>query len=469
MSTDSTWQAACASNGSAVTSKASIAGRLGTFTDDDSSLVRARRRAAEGGIWRGRNDRWCTGGARRYSPAMTTTAARRVEPALLVILAGVVAALHVGKLPPAIPVLRDALGLTLVQAGFLLSLVQLAGMTTGVAFGVVADSLGSRRSMTLGLALLAVVSALGGFAQGVAPLMLLRAVEGFGFLLVVLPAPGLVRSLVEPQRVSAMIGLWGAYMPLATALALLLGPLAIATIGWRGWWWTLAALSAAMAGWLRHALPAGAGAAEVATSSPWLSRLRQTLASPGPWLVAMSFAMYSGQWLAVIGFLPSIYIQSGIAGPVAGVLTAAVAAVNMVGNIGSGRLLQRGVAPARLLTIGFATMGLAAAATFAGSDEAGLAPALRYGAVLLFSGVGGLIPATLFALAVRLAPSEGTLSTTIGWVQQWSALGQFAGPPLAATVASLAGGWQWTWGVTGACSLVGLLLTLLLGRLSSRR
>ena len=81
--------------------------------------------------------------ARRYSPAMTTTAARRLEPALLVILAGVVAALHIGKLPPAIPVLRDALGLTLVQAGFLLSLVQLAGMTTGVVFGVVADGLGS--------------------------------------------------------------------------------------------------------------------------------------------------------------------------------------------------------------------------------------------------------------------------------------------------------------------------------------
>jgi CP family cyanate transporter-like MFS transporter len=29
----------------------------------------------------------------------------------------------------------------------------------------------------------------------------------------------------------------------------------------------------------------------------------------------------------------------------------------------------------------------------------------------------------LFALAVRLAPNEGTLSTTVGWVQQWSALG----------------------------------------------
>ena len=179
--------------------------------------------------------------------------------------------------------------------------------------------------------------------------------------------------------------------------------------------------------------------------------------------------MYSGQWLAVIGFLPSIYVQSGIAGVAAGVLTATVAAVNMAGNIGSGRLLQRGVAPSRLLAIGFATMGLGATATFAGSADAGLAPALRYAAVLLFSGVGGLIPATLFALAVRLAPSEGTMSTTVGWVQQWSALGQFAGPPLVAAVASTTGGWQWTWVVTGACSMIGLSLTAVLGRLSARR
>ena len=401
---------------------------------------------------------------------MAIAPARRADPALLVILAGVVAALHIGKLPPAIPVLRDALGLTLVQAGFLLSLVQVAGMSLGVVFGVVADTLRSRRSMTLGLVLLAIVSALGGATQGVAPLMLLRAAEGFGFLLVVLPAPGLVRSLVEPRRASAMMGLWGAYMPLATALALLFGPLAIAAIGWRGWWEALAALSAAMAMWLRRVVPADARPTAAASPPlPSLARLRMTLAAPGPWLVALSFAMYSGQWLAVIGFLPSIYVQSGITGAAAGVLTAAVAAVNMAGNIGSGRLLQRGVAPSRLLVIGFATMGLGAAATFAGGGDAGLAPALRYGAVLLFSGVGGLIPATLFALAVRLAPGEGTLATTVGWVQQWSALGQFAGPPVVAAVASSAGGWQWTWVVTGACSVAGLVLTVGLSRLSAQR
>ena len=109
-------------------------------------------------------------------------------------------------------------------------------------------------------------------------------------------------------------------------------------------------------------------------------------------------------------------------------------------------------------------MALAAVAAFAGGPGEGLAPALRYVAVLLFSGIGGLIPATLFTLAVRLAPGERTLSTTVGWVQQWSSLGQFVGPPAVAWLASRVGGWQLTWLASGACCAAGLALTAALRR-----
>jgi MFS family permease len=375
----------------------------------------------------------------------------------------------VGKLPPAIATLQQALGVTLVQAGFLLSLVQLAGMSLGVAFGVLADGLGLKRSMVIGLALLALVSAAGGAVSDVPLLMLLRAAEGLGFLLVVLPAPGLVRRLVVPGRLNVMLGLWGAYMPLATALALLLGPLLIAALGWRAWWWTLAAISAAMALWLAHAVPAVAALPQSAPAASgltlaWTTRLARTLAAPGPWLVALTFALYSGQWLAVVGFLPVIYTAAGLSAALTGVLTALAAGVNMVGNIAAGRLLHRGWPAPRLLRAGFVVMGLAAAITFAGAAGEGAPPWLRYLSVLAFSMVGGLIPGTLFALAVRLAPGEAMLGSTVGWVQQWSALGQFAGPPLVAWLASSVGGWQFTWIATGACSLLGLALSVPIAR-----
>ena len=219
----------------------------------------------------------------------------RIEPALVVIAAGVCAALHVGKLAPAITTLQAELSLTLVQAGFLLSLVQGAGMLLGLVFGALADGLGARRSMVLGLAMLALASAAGGSVAGASALTLLmacRVAEGFGFLLVVLPAPGLVRALVPPARVAAMLGVWGAYMPLATALALLLGPLCISAFGWRVWWWALALLSLLALLGLRHAVPAPqAGPAATPTALPLRLRLRLTLAAPGPGWVALWFAM----------------------------------------------------------------------------------------------------------------------------------------------------------------------------------
>ena len=379
---------------------------------------------------------------------------KRMDPALVVVLAGVSAALHVGKLPPALPVLRDALDLTLVQAGFLLSLVQLAGMSLGLAAGLAADRIGLRRSMVCGLLVLGLASVAGAWAQGPASLFALRALEGLGFLLASMPAPALIRRLVAPQRVSAMLGLWGAYMPLGAALALLCGPPFIAAASWPAWWVLMGALSLAMAGWVVAVVPADATAVPVRVGS-WTQRLQRTMSARATWLVAVSFALYSGQWLAVIGFLPSIYAQAGLTSSVTAVLTALAAAVNIAGNVAAGRLLQRGVAPQVLLYAGFTAMACGASAAFAPWGDG---PVLRYGAIVLFSMLGGMIPSTLFSLAVRFAPGDDTVAATVGWVQQLSSLGQFAGPPLVAWVASAAGGWHWTWAVTGGCCAAGLVL-----------
>lgn len=383
---------------------------------------------------------------------------KRIDPAAIVILAGISAALHIGKLPPALPVLRESLHVTLLQAGFLLSIVQVAGMTLGLAMGAAADSLGPRRTMVLGLAILSAASFAGGAAHSAAALLALRAVEGVGFLLASLPAPGLIRRLVEPARLNATLGLWGAYMPFGTATALLFGPAVIAAIGWSGWWWLLGSLSLVMAAVLWLAVPASADRRSAATPSNAAGRIVRTVRAPGPWLASLAFSVYSAQWLAVIGFLPTIYAQAGLPAAYVAFATALAAAVNMVGNIGSGRLLQHGVPAPRLLQCGFIAMAVGAVVAFAPwtASTAPAAAVARYLGVLLFSAVGGLVPGTLFSLAVRVAPDDSTVSTTVGWMQQWSAFGQFAGPPLAAWAAARAGSWNFTWTITGAFALGGM-------------
>jgi MFS transporter, CP family, cyanate transporter len=387
------------------------------------------------------------------------------DPSRLIVAAGIVAALHVAKLPPAVPALQEALQITLVQAGFLLSMVQLAGMSLGVACGAWADGLGARRSMCIGLLLLAGASLLGGFAQGFVMLMGLRALEGFGFLLAVLPGPGWLRRVAAPHKLNAALGAWSAYMPAATALALLVGPVFTTRLGWRWWWWGMAALTALMA-WAVARLPMPPEHGAATDEASFLQRLLETLRAPGPWLVAGIFALYAFQWLAVIGFLPTVYRQSGFSPAATGLLSAGVAAVNIAGNLGAGRWLQRGVPPARLLRTGLLMMALAAIGLYAGSAAQGLPPQLRYFCALAFSLCGGLVPATLFALSLRVAPRPQLSSSTVGWMQQGAAMGQFCGPPLVAWVASLSGGWQWSWVVTGSAALLALVLVAPLRRLT---
>lgn len=394
--------------------------------------------------------------------------ARIPAAALAVVVAGVAAALHLGKLPPAVPALQASLGIGLVEAGFLLSLVQVAGMTLGIVVGLAADTIGLRRSMLAGLVVITGASVLGGLvgsmgesgSRAIHLLFALRALEGFGFLLAVMPGPGLIRAMSQPGTEKAALGLWGAYMPLGVALALLLGPALIAWAGWPGWWWVLSLVSAAAAAWVALAVPVDAKHPAAVAHENGSNRLLDTLRASGPWTLALAFAVYSAQWMAVIGFLPAIYTDAGVPGAWNAALTALAAAMNIVGNVAGGRFLQHGIAPERLLRWGFVVMALGSVAAFAqigqAADAASLPPALRYLAICMFSLGGGVVPATLFMLAVRLAPGPSTVSTTVGMMQQASSLGQFIAPPVVAWIAHRFGGWQWTWVVTLACSLAGM-------------
>lgn len=391
-----------------------------------------------------------------------------MRAACWILAAAIGAALHIGKLPPALPVLERDLGVTLVQAGFLLSMVQFAGMLLGLLTGLAVQRVGLRRSMVAGLFVLAAASGLGALAHSAAWLLVTRALEGLGFLWVVLPGPGLLRMFVPTRRINRMMGIWGTYMPLGTSLALLLGPwvmlLGSPDSGWRWWWCILSVVALGFALALIRRVPSdrlqpGAPAVPV-TALAGKGLLRLTLGSGPVWLLALSFGMYSGQWLAVVGFLPSIYAKAGIAATVAAWLTALAASFNIIGNVVAGRLLERGTAAVALLATGFIVMGSGAMMAF--STDIG--PWWKYAAVLAFSAVGGLIPGTLFSLAIRLAPGPKAVATTVGWMQQWSSAGQFFVPPLMAWVAVSAGGWQWTGWVSASFCVFGLVLAALIKR-----
>ena len=392
-----------------------------------------------------------------------------ISPEWVILFAGIIAAFHVGKLAPAIPVLQAEMGISLVEAGLLLSLVQLVGMSSGVFWGFSIGRFGLRRAVMTGLGVLTLASFISGFFTSSTLLLISRAVEGMGFVLVVLSGPGLMRALVPAERLNISIGWWGAFMGLGAGGAMLLGPILLDYLHWSYWWWISALITLLTLGWVKEVIPSSVDLdtrAEVQTGllAHLLESLGQVLRKSGPWLLAVMFAAYSGQWLAVIGFLPTIYNDAGISGLAVAMLTALVAMINAGGNVLGGRLLHLGWQPERLLMIVFFLMGVMTWVTYSPLFVGMLG--LQFAAVLIFSAVGGIIPAILFALAVQRAPRADLVPVTIGWVQQMSAFGQLSTPPLFALVATWVGGWHLTWVMTASLSILGILLAW---RLSSVR
>ena len=384
--------------------------------------------------------------------------------AWLIIAAGTVAALHVGKLPAALPVLQAQLHISLLQSGFLLSAVQGSGMLLGLLIGQWVDGRGLRRCMIGGLILLTLASAMGAATAGwsqwtIWGLMMTRLVEGVGFLLTVLPGPALLRRTLAADRLTPFLGYWGTYMPTGMSLALLLGPLWLQHADWPSWWWCFSLASAVMAWAMQRWIEPDPLPGPMGVGSGMWTRVRSTLQAKGPWIIALMFGVYSAQWLAVVGFLPSIYAAAGVQGAALAVLTTTASAANIMGNIMSGQLLGRGWSERATLLTGYVAMALGSWLAFDLRTEHW--PVLRFAGILLFSALGGLIPGTLFTLAVRLAPGPHLVGSTVGWMQQISAAGQFIGPPLAAALAMAVGGWQMTWCFTLLCGLGGIALTAL--------
>ncbi|WP_037808328.1 CynX/NimT family MFS transporter [Streptomyces sp. NRRL F-2580] len=378
---------------------------------------------------------------------------------IAIVSAGVAAGLQVWKLPPALPALRHDLSLTLVQAGTLLGVIQLAGMLGGLAVSLLAELIGERRCLSGGLVLLFLGSAGGCFAWSAAPLLASRAVEGAGFILVAVTGPGLIRRSTPPGRLTTAIGFWGAFQGIATFTGLIAGALVLQVVPWRVWWWAMAVLALAPLPWVLARVPRDqAGGARGAVAA--LTRIGRTVRSPGPWTAGLVFACYTLQWMAVVGFLPTIYRDSGMTGVWPGVLSAVVGAVNAIGSVTTAALLKRGLPARALLIPAFALMAITSLLAFA--PDWHTLPAGTTGqflCVAAFSLTGGAIPATLLRKVAELTPKGGSAPATMGLFQQLFNTGSFIGPTIAAWLAAGTGGWHSTWWLTCACAALGIALS----------
>lgn len=398
------------------------------------------------------------------SPVVSETKTRwGVVVAALV--AGMIAAGHVGKLPSALPLMRAELGLDILTAGWVASVFTTTGMLIAVLLGALADRIGHWRLATWGLVLL-VVGGLGGSqADGALALLASRLVEGSGFLAVVIASPSLIAHAAVGRERRMALGFWATYMPTGVAIMILAAPPVLHAGGWQALWVVVAGLTALWAAvmWMmgRRAAP---GTAAVSTERLW-HNVRLGVSRWGPWLVAACFALYCAQLYAIMTWMPTFMIEErGIAAAPAAALTAVVVAANGVGNVLGGWLLHRNAPPWAMIAVSGAIMAVAAFGVF----TAWVPDAVRYALALVLCGAGGVVASASFAVAPAFAPSPAQVGTINGILVQASNLGQFVGPAaLAAVVAAFARWESALWLMVGANVLL-VLLALPVRRLERR-
>jgi predicted MFS family arabinose efflux permease len=234
--------------------------------------------------------------------------------------------------------------------------------------------------------------------------------------------------------------------------------------GWREWWLVMAFLTLLPVPLLLRSVPKDQAPAETGLR-PALLRVGRTVVTRPPWIIGMVFACYTAQWMAVLGFLPSIYRSAGLGGAWPGILSAVVGGVNAIGALSAGPLIQRGLSERKIIFWTFLSMSAASVVTFA-VDWGRFGNGLIVQVVLIafFSAVGGLIPAAVTSYSVRIAPADGSVTAVLGLTQQIFNVGNFLGPMMFALLATSTGGWGTTWWLTCGLSAVGMVLLAFLGR-----
>lgn len=373
--------------------------------------------------------------------------------------AGIVAAAHIGKVPPALPALRQALDLSLVQAGWVVSAFNTLGVASAVVFGVLCDRVGHLRFAYTGLAALIAGGLLGALADGPALLLFSRFLEGVGFLSVAVAAPALIVAASRQRDRNLTLGLWSTYMPAGTGAAMLFAPLALGAFGWRGLWALIALVTClcAFAVWrLNRDFVAPAKAA-----APTLKSILQALKLPGPWSLSIVMGAYAAQWVSLMVWLPSFLMESRRAsGLMAASLTALVVVANIPGNLLGGWFVHRVGSRGVMISVISAIMGMCSMGIF----HDGFPDVLRYLLCIVFSCVGGMIPAAVLSGVPAYARVPTQVGTLNGLVVQVSHLGQFIGPPTVAAAVAVSGQWraalQVLLAAAGIAILAGFAVTL---------
>ncbi|MBI3369815.1 MAG: MFS transporter [Burkholderiales bacterium] len=363
-------------------------------------------------------------------------------------LLGVFAAAQLGKMSALAPLMARDLALSLTTVAAAISLLEAGGATLGGVAGRLAQRIGLRATLRIGVACLALGGLATATAQGAASLLGWRLIEAAGYLGVVISAPVMIAARAAaagPRAQAVAMALWSSFVPVGLALG--------------AWAW---AGVASGFGW-RAALLAGGLIGALALIAAWHTSVPGAAASPAQdtagsnpavrWL-ALGFGAYTLFEVGMLALLPTLLVErAGLGAAAAGQWSALAALATIAGSAAAAWLLRHGAGLRGPMGLSLLLPALLLFGVFSERPDARVALTLA----IVLNMVSGAYASLAFALLPVVAGGAGRMTKAIGWITQCGASGALIGPPLMAAFVE-----RFSWSAAAWCGLVASVLSALL-------
>jgi predicted MFS family arabinose efflux permease len=351
-------------------------------------------------------------------------------------LFGVLGASTVSKLIPLSADLARQFNTDPTQFGWLISFIALPAALLAIPSGVLVDRYGSRRVLQ-GAALLGVLANLiHYFAPSLFFLKVARCVEGAAICHIYTAVPALYMATTEGKRRARAMTLWATYMPVGTAVGMLLASYYAGASNWRNVFLIHASLFAlvALLNQRQPTLPVQAGGPTLAQR---LKDLGGTYSRPALLLFSLAFFLMISLGFGANSTFPSYFARIHDVPLATSSQALAFATLLMIpGSLGVGALIAGGM---RQQTV-FLLLGVIGATVGSLAFFPPLGIPVRSVIVAVWFIVSGASIATLMATLPLVAEPQrrGAASAMLNMS---GAIATFVNPPIWLPLAAVAGLW----------------------------
>lgn len=371
---------------------------------------------------------------------------------------GVLGSASLSKIIPLQQDYAAHVGASPAQFALLISLLTIPPAFFATVGGGIIDRVGARRTLIAAALTGAAVNCAYLLADSLPLLQLTRVLEGFVLVGAYSAAPALIIATAPPERRGPAMAFWSTYTPVGVSLGLAMSSLFAGEAFWRGSYLLHALLFLTLAG-ADVLLPQPP---RVAVARAGLRALIAAYGESGPLRVALAFAALVLTGLGVNTVFPSWYSQShGVSLSSAASLLAGANLTMILGSLGVGALIARGLSPPRIF-IGLAVLSTGAAALL---FSPGAPRSVLFASLLLWLVASGAGTAIVTATLPRVVASPMQAAAAAGLLSQMSALAAFITPPL--WLPMLARGRSGAFVIIVAAAWVAALLLLPRGRVAA--